>query len=207
MDNGPVRAFSGVQTNPAIGLPRSFCNKNSIIIRAATISIVKNPRTRANIISMRALRLTFIGLSGLVGALLIAWAAGALYFDLHGSAFLRTSASILWVTAAILLSVFGGVRGRVVVLTAFAGILGWWLSLRPSQGENWEPQVATLAYVSRAGDAVTVHDIRNFEYRSATEFTPRYETRTFDLANLRSLDLFINYWGSPYKAHPIGYRR
>jgi len=156
---------------------------------------------------MRALRLTFIGLSGLVGALLIAWAAGALYFDLHGSAFLRTSASILWVTAAILLSVFGGVRGRVVVLTAFAGILGWWLSLRPSQGENWEPQVATLAYVSRAGDAVTVHDIRNFEYRSATEFTPRYETRTFDLANLRSLDLFINYWGSPYKAHPIGYRR
>src|SRR5271165_5707372 len=161
MDNGPVRAFSGVQTNPAIGLPRSFCNKNSIIIRAATISIVKNPRTRANIISMRALRLTFIGLSGLVGALLIAWAAGALYFDLHGSAFLRTSASILWVTAAILLSVFGGVRGRVVVLTAFAGILGWWLSLRPSQGENWERSLTSAAQVTRL--RCTTSEISNID--------------------------------------------
>jgi hypothetical protein len=50
---------------------------------------------------------------------------------------------------------------------------------------------------------LTVHNVRNFEYWTATQFTPRYETRNYDLANLRALDLFVNYWGSPLMAHPI----
>ena len=60
-----------------------------------------------------------------------------------------------------------------------------------------------MAYATREGDHITVHDIRNFEYRSAVDFTPRYETREYDLANLHGLDLFINYWGSKLIAHPI----
>jgi hypothetical protein len=45
--------------------------------------------------------------------------------------------------------------------------------------------------------------VRNFDYRSETDFTPLYETRRLDLRNLRGVDIFINYWGSPYMAHPI----
>jgi hypothetical protein len=123
---------------------------------------------------MHFLRFALIVFSGLIGTLLVAWSAGALYFDLPAS------------------PIFG-----------FAVIVGWWLTLRPSQHEDWQPQVATLGYANREEDRVTVHDIRNFDYRSATDFTPRYDTRTFDLANLRALDLFINFWGSPYMAHPI----
>jgi hypothetical protein len=152
---------------------------------------------------MRALRFLLIVFAGIVGALLVAWAAGALYFDLPASSALRLIASITWAAGAIALGTFGGARGRVMVLLGFAAIVAWWLTLRPGQDQDWQPQVATLAYASREGDRLTVHNVRNFEYRSATDFTPRYDTATFDLANLRALDLFINYWGSPYMAHPI----
>jgi hypothetical protein len=155
------------------------------------------------ILSMRFLRFALIVFSGLIGALLVAWSAGALYFDLPASPLLRTTASILWAAGAVALGIFGGLRGRILAIFGFAVIVGWWLTLRPTQDADWQPQVATLAYASHDGDRLTVHNIRDFEYRSATDFTPRYDTRNFDLANLRALDLFINYWGSPYMAHPI----
>jgi len=63
----------------------------------------------------------------------VIWAAGALYFDLPAPEFVRTSASIPWVIAAVLLAVFAGLRGKIVLLVAFASILAWWLSLRPRQ--------------------------------------------------------------------------
>jgi uncharacterized protein DUF4105 len=151
----------------------------------------------------RFCRFVLVVFAGLVGLLLVAWGTGALYFDLPVPLAFRVTAATTWVVGTIVLMIFGGARGRLTILLGFAAILAWWLTLSPSQNEDWQPQVGTLAYASSEGDRLTVHDIRNFEYRSITDFTPRYDTRTFDLANLRALDLFINYWGSPYMAHPI----
>ena len=53
------------------------------------------------------------------------------------------------------------------------------------------------------GDRVTIENLRNNEYRTGFDYTPRYETRTYDLATLRSLDLFLVYQGSPLIAHTI----
>jgi len=50
---------------------------------------------------------------------------------------------------------------------------------------------------------VTIHNVRNFDYRTESDFTPRYDTRRYDLSQLRGLDMFVNYWGSPLIAHPI----
>jgi Domain of unknown function (DUF4105) len=148
-------------------------------------------------------RFILIVFAVLVAAPLVAWSTGALYYDFPTSAHLRAAMAICWTTGAFALSFFGGWRGRVLAILGFAFIVAWWLTLRPSQHEDWQPQVATLAYSERHGDRLRVFNIRNFEYRSATDFTPRYDTRVFDLGNLRALDLFINYWGSPYMAHPI----
>jgi len=63
----------------------------------------------------------------------VIWAAGALYFDLPAPEFVRTSASIPWVIAGVPHAVFAGLRGRIVLLVAFAGMPAWWLSLRPRQ--------------------------------------------------------------------------
>jgi hypothetical protein len=50
---------------------------------------------------------------------------------------------------------------------------------------------------------VLVHNVRNAEYRTETDYTVRLEDRALDLAQLRSLDLFLDYWGSPLIAHTI----
>jgi hypothetical protein len=139
----------------------------------------------------------------LVGGLAAVWTAGALYFDLPVPALLRNIAAIGWTLAAALFGIFFGWRRRVGVLLAFLLILGWWVTLTPRQDRDWQPSVAKLAYATREGDRITVHDIRNFEYRSAADFTSRYQTREYDLAKLHELDPFINYWGSKLIAHPI----
>jgi Domain of unknown function (DUF4105) len=151
---------------------------------------------------MPSLRFLLLALVLIIGGILVAWSAGALYFDLPTSAPLRTVAAITWSLAAVF-GLFRGWRGPLVVLLGFLLIAGWWSTLRPTQNRDWQPEVAVLAYATREGDQITVHNIRNFEYRSVTDFTPRYETRTYSLADLRELDLFINYWGSKLIAHPI----
>jgi hypothetical protein len=50
---------------------------------------------------------------------------------------------------------------------------------------------------------VTIHNVRNFDYRSETDYTPHWEVRQYDLAQLQGMDLFLTYWGSPWIAHPI----
>jgi Domain of unknown function (DUF4105) len=149
------------------------------------------------------LRLLLVGLWICVELILVVWAAGALYFDLPASTHVRTTAAIIWFVMGVIAIVFGGFRGRVVVLIAFIGIVGWWLTLRPTQDADWQPDVARVPHATIQGDEITVHDVRNFDYRTATDFAPQYDTQVFNLSNLRGLDLFINYWGSPYMAHPI----
>ena len=53
------------------------------------------------------------------------------------------------------------------------------------------------------GDEVTVHNVRNCDYRTETDFTPHWETRTVRLSQITGMDVAINYWGSPWIAHPI----
>ena len=60
-----------------------------------------------------------------------------------------------------------------------------------------------LARAEIHGDLVTVHNVRNFEYRAVDEFTPRWETREFDLRRIEGLDLFVCYWGPRHIAHTI----
>ena len=111
----------------------------------------------------------------------------------------------------------GWVAGAVVLFAAwqplwqpFAVLLGvaalflvWWLRQKPSHDRDWDPSVAVLPRAVRDGDVVTIENVRNFEYRSLDDFTPRYETRTVHLANLRGLDIIFFNWGSPWMSHPV----
>jgi len=92
----------------------------------------------------------------------------------------------------VALPVFG------VALVAF---LGWWGSIKPSNERDWQPEVARLAYATIEGDLVTVHNIRNFDYRTETDFTPAYYDRTFNVSKLDSGDLIAVYWMGPAIAH------
>ena len=133
-----------------------------------------------------------------------AWATGALYFDLPIPA-LRTATAILFV----LLLLAGMLRLRSnpqkfgAVLAAFLIVLLWWLSLQPRDDRAWQPDVAETAWAEIDGDEVTLHNVRNFGYRTEFDYTPRWETRQVKLSQITGLDLPVTYWGSPYMAHPI----
>jgi hypothetical protein len=85
----------------------------------------------------------------------------------------------------------------------FVVVLLWWSTLRPSNDGEWQPDVAKLSWAEIHDDQLTFHNVRNFDYRTETDFSPHYEDRVYDLSRLRGLDIFMSYWGSPAIAHTI----
>lgn len=144
------------------------------------------------------------GLTMLATILLASWATAALYFDLPVASWRQPAAVLfaLFVWAVLAISRAHWV-GLAVVGIAFAGVLGWWLSLQPSNDRDWQPDVAQTAWAEINGDQVTIHNFRNCEYRSETDYTPHWETKTVDLWQLCGLDVLVTYWGSPWIVHPI----
>jgi hypothetical protein len=84
---------------------------------------------------------------------------------------------------------------------AFAALLIWYLGIEPANDRDWQTDVAVLAYATIDGDVVTVHNIRNFDYRSETDYVPAYYDRQFDLRKLEGVDLIAVYWMGPAIAH------
>lgn len=152
----------------------------------------------------RAIRVLGLAIVGLILVLGTVWAMGALYYDLPFGA-LRAPLAIIYGIAMLATIAFVSKHGRGmgIVTVCFVLVLAWWLTLKPRQDRDWKPEVAVLSSAVIEGNRVTIHNVRNFEYRTEHDFTPRHETRIYDLQKLRGVDLFVTYWGSPSIAHPI----
>jgi hypothetical protein len=152
--------------------------------------------------AMRFFRFVVFAIGCAVAIVAVAWAFGALYFD-----FPRIGALAAILFVVILLAAIIFVRGQLlklaIVLGASAVVAGWWLTLKPSNDRAWQPDVSQTAWAEINGDEVTIHNVRNCDYRTDTDFTPHWETRTMRLSQITGMDVAINYWGSPWIAHPI----
>ena len=144
--------------------------------------------------------------AGLVIAVATGWGALALFYLAPGSSGVRET--LAWVFAALGLVTLGALamrRGRRAAVLAFALgfvlVLVVWRNATPSNSRDWQPEVAVLPYADITGDLVTVHNIRNFDYRTETDFTPAYYDKTFDLRRLDRVDLIAVYWIGPAIAH------
>ena len=144
------------------------------------------------------LALTLLGMAG--------WGALALYYFDHLNAGLRTGLAAAF--AIISLGAFAGCalprwrwRALGAYFVIFALLLSSWLAIEPSNVRDWQPEVAVLPYATIDADRVTVHNIRNFDYRTETDFTPAYYDKTFELTKLDSVDLVASYWMGPDIAH------
>jgi hypothetical protein len=103
----------------------------------------------------------------------------------------------------VLVGMYRKRRARLGFLAAFAVVLVCFLLIPPSNSRTWQPDVAVLPYATFNGNEVTIHNIRNSDYRTETDYTVRHYDKTFNLAKLKSVDLSLVYWGSPYIAHTM----
>ena len=136
--------------------------------------------------------------------LMAAWATLAILFSALPDFLQRWLAGIFAIGS--LIALVGRFSNRMTLLGFLAGfvaVLAWWLFMQPSNSRNWQPDVAVLPWAEINGSRVTIHNIRNCEYRSETDYTVRHYDKTFDLATLKSVDLSLVYWGSPYIAHTM----
>ena len=92
-------------------------------------------------------------------------------------------------------------RALAVFAVAVVAFEVGWSRIEPSNDRNFRTEEGRLPYAEINGDLVTVHNIRNFHYRTETDFTPDYYDKTFDLRELDSVDLVSVYWMGPDIAH------
>jgi hypothetical protein len=150
----------------------------------------------------RVLRVILWILAWIVALGCAAWAFGALLYD-----FPVGKLVVAWVFVGLLLVAIFFLRGPAKkiapVFIGFALVLAWWLTLKPSNQGKWLPDVAETAWAEVNGDEITFHNVRNCDYRTETDYTPHWETRTVQLSQITGVDLAITLWGSPWIAHPI----
>ena len=85
----------------------------------------------------------------------------------------------------------------------FCLVLAWWLNLKPTNTAAWQADVERPAWVESDGDRVIIHNLRNCDYRSETDYSNCWTDRTVNLSDLRGVDIFLTTWGVPWIAHPI----
>ena len=142
-------------------------------------------------------------LSGVIVTGMTVWGVGALYYSPLVPEKWRPIAAAGYAAITALAFVFLPRRGRTVLGSVFVfGILViLFFQIPASNSRDWQPDVAVTPYATINGALVTIHGGRNFDYRTETDFTPRWEDRTYDIRKLDSLDVIAVYWAGKAIAH------
>jgi hypothetical protein len=72
------------------------------------------------------------------------------------------------------------------------------LIVQPSNDRQWNTDQAILPEIAFDGDKVTIKNIRNFTYRTTSDYTPGYYDKTFDLDQVTSVDFMVE----PFSTNP-----
>jgi len=140
---------------------------------------------------------------GVVG-LWTLWSTLALKFDLPFPQ-LRMAAACMYLIATA--GIFYCVRRMTYRLLGcflcWVLVLGWWLTLTPSNSAPWQPDVANQSSIEISGSHAVIHNFRQCNYRTELDYTCIWSDRYVDLTQLRGVDFFMNYWSSRWIAHTI----
>ena len=91
-------------------------------------------------------------------------------------------------------------RTLLLSLVIFGIVCVWYVSVKPKTEAQY-PQHLQMPHAEFKEDLVTIHNVRNNDYRTRDDFDVHYDIRTYSLNKLETLDIFINYWGMDAIAH------
>lgn len=152
---------------------------------------------------------------GLLTLGLAIWGGFALWFQLARAAWLRIAAIALWsLPSAATLALVAGMPGLpglplslrwgpVLLVLAGIAMAGWWSGIRPSHERDWADDVARMLVSQVSGDVVKLDNVRNFTWRTESDYDIVWESRQVDLSQLVSADLLLSYWMGPAIAHTL----
>jgi hypothetical protein len=139
--------------------------------------------------------------------LLALWGGFALWYQGPGGLTAKSLPIALWVLYSAVMLVLVWTHRPWVGMTgfalAFAVMLIWWVSIKPANYRVWAADVAQMTSGTVEGAQVIVHNVRNFDWRTDADYTQRWETRSYNLDQLNSVDLITSYWSSPAIAHVL----
>ena len=103
---------------------------------------------------------------------------------------------------------FSHTRRWLAVSYAIIWVLGlsWFMSIEPLDNRNWQPEVSQRVTYERDAtnpDLITFTNVRNFDWRTESKATERWETRTVDMSKLSGVDFTNSYWMGPLIAHTL----
>src|SRR5882724_13697499 len=135
------------------------------------------------------------------------WGACALWFQAQGGQALKTLSVLLWTgfSLTLMIALWQGrtAAGLATFAMAFGALLIWWRRIEPSNDRIWADDVAQMTTGTADGNRITLRNVRNFDWRSNTDYTQRWETRHYDLDRLNSVDMIMSYWTGPAIAHML----
>ena len=155
----------------------------------------------------RLLRIALLALITLIVVVAATWGVFALWYQLPGEHGLKTAGVTLWVVlgCTVLVALWSRriAQGLWIFSAAFAVLLLWWHLIPPSNDHIWADDVAQMTSGVVDGHHITLHNVRNFDWRSDSDYAQRWETRHYDLDKLRSVDMIMSYWTIPAIAHML----
>ena len=150
------------------------------------------------------IKLLFAGLI-FITLLLYLWSIPTLYFFLPWEWLKISGAALFMFGVPVAIIVLKPRRRTLFIVFALSlGITVWQQSIPPTNDRDWKTSVARLPQITIHGDEIKINNIRNFDYRTTTDFTPHYYSKTFNLKDISTLDYILSYWdGNKAIAHTI----
>jgi hypothetical protein len=91
---------------------------------------------------------------------------------------------------------FDKIFSRKIKLFILASCLIAYFCIQPSNDRDWSPDQKILPEVNIENNLAHFKNIRNFTYRSTTDYSPDYYDKTFDLAKTKSVDFLVEPFSS-----------
>lgn len=84
---------------------------------------------------------------------------------------------------------------------ALLAFVVWWVRIEPRNDRTWSAEMARTLSYTRDSDSITVRNVRNFAWTGPATAEERWDTRRYDLARLKAVDVATLHW----KGRSIGH--
>lgn len=144
----------------------------------------------------RALRFFLTAAARAIFLIALLWSAFAIRYSDAADSPARTALAILWFVLIASLLLVPRTRRRAVFYFLIGLLLigRHWAGMQATNGGPYPPETKTLAVPIIGERSVRVENVRDFRYRTTSDFDVRTVAREYEFAKVRTVDFGFSYW-------------